>query len=203
MEKFNSKLWIWLIPSKSAIKNIYDLTNDISKIYDLSFFLKQDFSIPHLTLFQGKFTDEEMVIKLVREIDFSSFKREQFIKWISLWAKKILFLDCRPSNDLQIMHEQIYNKLFPICEWESADSQNFEDITNGQQKSFEETWYPFSLCEYLPHFTLAHILDLPQDINDIILKESNIGTSINFDRLVIYKVGDLGRCTDLIYEKKI
>ncbi len=206
MIKFNYRLGVGLIPVEVSVAQIYNLTQDLSNQYDLSFWIKSGLSIPHVTLFQGIFKSEEEVIKKMENVDISSFNRTQSLLGLSVWAQKILFLDCKKSIDLSDLHKNIYNVLFPLCEKKSADPQKFVNITEGQQKSFDTTGYPFSLNEYLPHFTVAHFVT-PGLINKFELsnffEKSNLSKKIVFKKIVLYRVGDLGRCSDFIYEQNL
>ncbi|HEY5713929.1 MAG TPA: hypothetical protein VIT68_01110 [Candidatus Gracilibacteria bacterium] len=203
MDKYPHRLGIGLIPSPDEIKAIYGLSQDLTQSQDLSFFLQPGISIPHLTLFQGKFSDESAVIKALSSIDLSSFTPQQIIKGISVWAQKIVFLDCLKSQDLADLHTQVFKVLFPLCEGTSADPQNFQGITEGQQKAFEATGYPFSREEYLPHFTLAHLSNPQIGSPPETLSHSKVLSEVHFTKLVVYRVGDLGACLDFAYEKSI
>jgi 2'-5' RNA ligase len=191
MNGYNCRLGAGLIPAESQIFDIYNLAEKLSTQCDLSFWVRPGISVPHVTLFQGRFKSNEEVIQALREVDFSYLNNKQTLSGLSLWAQKIIFLDCKESKDLQRVHENVYSALFPLC---------------GQQRSFDTTGYPFSLEEYLPHFTIAHLRNPGQkrkhNIQKIFeeLMQDNI---IVFERAVLYKIGDLGRCLDFVYERKL
>lgn len=205
MKTCNHKLGFGLIPIKEHQDLIYSLAEKLAQRIDLSFYLKSGESIPHLTLFQGRFVSVEEVVKKMETLDFSFLGRNQKLIGLSQWAKKIIFLDCVNNHELQTAHEKVYHALFPMCEGKSADPQNFQDITKGQQKSFNETGYPFSLKEYLPHFTIAHIENPEVDESaqlDKVYQTINLRT-ITFERIVVYIVGELGRCLEFAFEKNL
>lgn len=206
MNEYNHRLGVGLIPGESQISKIYDLAEKLSTQNDLSFWVKPGISVPHVTLFQGRFKSEEEVIKAIKGIDFSYLNSKQALSGLSVWAQKIIFLDCERSEYLQKAHESVYNALFPLCEGKSADPQQFKGITDGQQRSFDKTGYPFSLEEYLPHFTIAHLRNPEQTekhhFREIFEKSSLVDTVV-FDRIVLYRVGDLGKCFDFVYERKL
>jgi len=202
------KLGVGLIPVEEQQEQIYSLVARIKQQFDLTFATEQDVSIPHLTLFQGVYQNEAQVVDIVRSIDFSQFSRWQPVKGLSAWAEKILFLDCERTTDLYQAHLRVFEKLFPLYEGKSADPQDFVGITPGQQRSFNETGYPFSRQEYLPHFTLAHLKDtslykLPntQEKLNRLITDSPLRQRIDFERFVVYRVGPLGACKELTYER--
>lgn len=205
--RFYHKLGIGLIPETNQIEQIYNLINQIFKKYNLSFATQEGVSIPHLTLFQGKYRDKGEVINKLKSLDLK-LSETYLIQGLSIWARKIIFLDLIKTDSLQQTHNNIYQALFPLCEGKSADPQKFEGITPGQQKSFDETGYPFSLEEYLPHFTLAHIRELQNKLEETeselnkLLKKSRL-EQITFDKLVVYRVGLLGSCINFAYEQKL
>ena len=208
MANYEHKLGVGLVPSSRSVDEVYALVTRIGEAAQLGFATAQGVSIPHLTLFQGKYRSEEEVVERVRTIDFSFFPREARVLDISVWAKKIVFLDLERTEGFRRAHEFVFHALFPLCEGKSADPQKFEGITAGQEKSFEETGYPFSLAEYLPHITLAHLGAVPQDA---LREESRLRTAIKdflpravaFEKLVVYRVGPLGSCTDIVWERKL
>jgi 2'-5' RNA ligase len=202
--KNDNPLGIGLIPNTTFIEKIYSFTSDLENRYDLIFSVRPGVSIPHLTLFQGRFENEKEIIKLVSEIENFSIKK-QSIQGFSIWARKILFLDCEKCQSLQDLHNRVFKNLSSVNIGNSADPQNFVGITPGQQKSYIETGYPFSLVEYLPHFTLAHFREQPnpETLKEVqkLFQKFGINKTLTFDKLVIYRVGDKGRCKDIIYEK--
>ena len=208
METYNHRLGIGLIPIKDQIKIIYRLAEQISKQEPLSFFLQPELSTPHLTLFQGRFQSEVEFIRQVQQTDFSYLNKTQTIAGLSVWAKKIIFLDCIKSPDIQRAHTETYTKLFSLCEGKSADPQVFEGITEQEQQSFDQTGYPFSLDAYLPHITMAHTKALQTNNNltarlQQALKESSLGNTLIFEKLVVYRVGDSGKCEGIAYERNL
>lgn len=204
------RLGIGLIPTEEQQEQIYYLVDSLKKEFDLTFATEPGVSIPHLTLFQGVYQDEAQVIDATTSLDLSQVSRYQPIKGVSIWAQKILFLDCERTPSLYHAHLQVFEKLFPLCEGKSADPQNFIDITEDQQRSFNETGYPFSRQEYLPHFTLAHLRDTTLYQNpdtqrqlNRLLEETSLINGVNFERLVVYRVGPLGACKEFAYERTL
>ncbi|MEK6909557.1 MAG: hypothetical protein AABW61_00595 [Candidatus Aenigmatarchaeota archaeon] len=203
---YTQSLGIGLIPIEEQQDQIYELVDRIKQEFDLTFATERGISIPHLTLFQGVYQDESQVVNTISSTSIS-LPRHQPVKGLTIWAQKILFLDCEKTPDLYQAHNRVFERLFPLCEGKSADPQNFIGITSGQQKSFNETGYPFSLQEYLPHFTLSHLKDptlyiqptTQQRLNDL-LSISPIRKGIDFEKLIVYRVGLLGACKEFVYQ---
>lgn len=216
VSEFVHKFGVGIIPDAEGIQQVYNLAQKIHATYPMSFHLKPWFSIPHVTLFQWKFRTQEEAVQAMQGVDFSTLSKKQIIQWLTIRALKIVFLDCERSHDLKAAHNAVYDALSPICEGKSADPQNFKWITDGQQRSFDETGYPFSQEEYLPHFTIGHIVTPVTDpavdtaekreIEEWlarILEESGIWDTMKFEKVVLYKVGDLGACLEFAYEQNI
>jgi 2'-5' RNA ligase len=207
--EYKHNLGIALIPSEEDTNKIYQLIDEVGMDYALSFATDKGVSMPHVTLFAGKYNNLETPINVLENFNISRISRKQKIKNMEIWAEKILFLNLLKGKDLQEAHNYFFSNLFPRSSGKPADPQDFKGITLEQQKSFNETGYPFSEQEYLPHFTLAHFQNIPKhkiyrevSLNDI-LEEFYMGEEINFDKLALFKMGKLGACKEIIYEKDI
>lgn len=203
----SSPYGIGLIPSDKDIENFYKLMEVVSNEFDLSFSCKKNISIPHLTIFQGIFSDEKRLILKLNEVNLN-LNNILKISGISIWANKIIFLDFELTKDLHDFHTQVFNSVFPLSDKESADPQSFKDISELEQRMYEETGYPFSLTAYKPHITMAHLATPLKETDasrlNSILSESEFEKEIKFKKLVIYKVGKLGRCKDnFFFEKEL
>lgn len=198
---FDYKLGVGLIPTKRQVDSSYSLARIISSQHTTSFVTTPGISIPHVTLFQGKFKDESSIVEKLKKLDTEYLNVEQQLTGLSVWANNIVFLNCKKRDDLQQLHEAVYESLFPLCEGVSADPQKFDSITAGQQKSLDKTGYPFSGAEYMPHFTIAHLEEkvAESELN----KLSEKLTQVRFEKLVIYRVGKKGACTEFIYTKQL
>lgn len=199
-------LGVGLIPGTKDTATLAKMAQRAAQTFDLSFFLKPPSSLPHVTLFQGVFPSEEEVIRKVRAVDYSFLSSSQKIQGMDIFAKKVLFITLQNSKDLQRAHELTFHMLSPLCNKAPADTQDLQGITAGQKKSLVATGYPFSRQEFLPHFTLAHFrvppkkgAVLPQLTKTLLA--SSLGKTISFEKLVVYKVGPLGRCVSLVYQK--
>ncbi|MFA5995928.1 MAG: hypothetical protein WCW27_01585 [Patescibacteria group bacterium] len=195
------KLGVGLLPTVSSQNKIYQLVNELKKTIPLAFAAQSDVSISHLTLFQGKFEFEQVVHKVIEQLEAPKNINQLMVKNLSIWAEKIIFLDFYNTAVSQQFHEQIFNILFPICEGKSADPQAFTDISQDEQTSFDKIGYPFSLKAYKPHITLAHIK--VDQINKPILLPIPDFKIVEFESLVVYKVEELGACREFIYKRLI
>lgn len=212
MEKFPHKLGIGVIPTPEEGAQMYALVEKLQRQFPLRFAMVLGVSRPHLTLFQGKFPSEKSVIEIAEQFDPHSIGRTHRIDALDVWAERVVFLNIVRDPKMMHAHQEAFDRLFSRCEGRSADPQKFVDITEAQQHAFDTTGYPFSGEEaYVPHFTVAHIEDplppkaeIQRRLSDI-LTASPLGQkgSITFDTLMVYKVGEKGACTELIYEKKI
>lgn len=200
------KLGIGLVPYQHDQERIYDLVASIAEKFDLGFQTARGVSIPHLTLFQGVYTDADAVAQTLSTIDLTFLSAAEQVRGLSIWAQKIVFLDFEKSDRLSRAHEMVYRALRPLASGVSADPQNFQGITAGQQQSFASTGYPFSLDEYLPHVTLAHLKKNLKDADDAVvqlaqlLAHSGFPQEIQFEKLVAYRVGPLGACKEFVPE---
>ena len=202
--KFKYNLGIALIPSLEDIDNLYSLVNDISTTFPLSF-TTTGLNIPHVTLFAGKYKTPFPVIDAVEDYTTSKIKKTQDIEGMGIWAEKIIFLNLK-KEALRDVHRYFFQTASPFSKKKPTDSQNFNGITSGQQRSLNKTGYPFSLYEYLPHFTLAHFKEIPEnkkeiesDLNEI-LRDHNM-KQVKFENLVIFNMSPLGACQEVIWNK--
>lgn len=207
-------LGVALLPESGEQERLYDFTRQIHKKYALSFKMTPQVSVPHVSIFQGHFSCAEWVIEQLKNVELNSVLMNLELSSLSLWARKILFLNLTPNVVLSQLHDTVFQQLFikPYCSGLSADPQIFQNITEGQRESFFKTGYPFSQKEYLPHFTVAHLnRDKVSDSEKVIDNHLNhlfkdyFGNlkQIIFTKLIVFSVGDLGCCQDIIFEAKI
>ena len=206
---FQPKLGFALVPTTPDQKIIYDLAEQLNLEFDLGFRVTPENAIPHLTGFQGVFSDIDKVIKKLASLDFSFIEKEQTVEGISFWAKKIIFLDYEFNTSLEQFHQLLIQTFEKGIDYEgtSADPQVFEGLTTGQEESFEQTGYPFYGDEFLPHTTLAHLKAAPNtDLRKILAsvrKKSTLSESITFTKFVVFEVETLGKSTKVLWERDI
>lgn len=200
-----------LLPTSYEQNKLYDFTQLINEKYALSFKITPNITLPHVSLFQGCFSNSEWVIDQLRTIVFNPVLVNFECSSLSLWARKIIFLNLTNNMALSALHNTIFQRLFieGFCSGTSADPQAFQEITVGQKKSFTETGYPFSQKEYLPHFTLAHFnLDsitaskevMENELNNLFQEYFRGVRNMSFEKFIIFSVGNLGICKDVLFE---
>lgn len=202
------KLGIGLVPIREDQERIYRLVEELGLHLEVGFKTESGISIPHITLFQGMFENEEEINHIGRDLDLTDLSQEHFPVGISIWAQKILFLNLTKERDLLNLHYEAFARAFPLCAGKPADTQKLEGITREQQRSLDRTGSPFVGDTYLPHFTLAHLAEVPEDfeeteeeLNKVL--ETCIKGPLKFDKLVVYEVGELGACKRIIYERSL
>ncbi len=206
---FEHKLGFALVPHEDDQKKIYELSDILNKNLDLGFRVTPESAIPHITGFQGIFADIEMIKIRLNTLNFSFLDRNQSIQGLSLWAQKIIFLDYKNTQLLRQFHQLIIDTFEKGTDYQgtSADPQNFDGITSGQQAAFDMTGYPFYGDEFLPHTTMAHLQkaqsqEEKSSLNQFI-KRSSIGDTIEFIKVVIFEVEALGKSTNILWEKDL
>jgi 2'-5' RNA ligase len=197
---YSYKLGVGLIPTPAHQYNIYHLVQQLQNTIPLSFATLPAASTPHLTLFQGKYHSQNDVISAVQQLSTIIPTTLTSLN-LGIWAEKIIFLNFKNTPILQQFHEELFQILFPLCEGKSADPQHFQGISPAEQNSFMETGYPFSLHAYSPHVTLAHLSTATNTIRLPILPPEL--QQVQFEKLVVYRVEELGACKHYIWESKI
>tara|TARA_Y100000310_G_scaffold345862_1_gene471692 strand:- start:3273 stop:3893 length:621 start_codon:yes stop_codon:yes gene_type:complete len=202
--KYNCKLGIGLIPRDQ--ERIYQLVETIDSNFGLGFKTEPGVSIPHITLFQGRFKEEESVNEVVRVLDIADLSLDSVGVGIDIWARKILFLNIDKTKELSRLHYETFARVFPLCAGKPADAQNLVGISLEQRKSLDATGFPFTGSLYLPHFTLAHLDIVPrgsclEDLNGI--SKPYLAKPFKFDKLVTYEAGKFGACKKVLYERLI
>lgn len=200
------KLGIGLIPDSKSHRYI---SKSIKKVYDLNIIKKHKKNIYHMTLFQGNFKDLEKIINKFENLNFDKVLQEQEIKRVNIWIKEWLFLEFKKNKKLANIHNKIVDQLSPYHTGKAVDFLNEGMMTPGQRKSFKETGYQFSKKEFMPHITIGHlkeynkyIKELTKDLNNK-LKRPLYSRKIYFNRVVIYKIGENGACTNIISKKNL
>lgn len=198
-------LGLALVPVSEDVERIRHLSNSFEQAgVSFSFALHQDKGlIPHLSIMQGVFADCEAAMAAVERLDKSEIEPSLSVSDLSIWATKILFLNFRKAQWLMRLHQSVFHLWIAVAQRASADPQKFRGITPGQQASFDNTGYPFSLNEYAPHITVGHCSEegsqsLLLPINSL-LSETRL-EEIKFRRLVVFKVEPLGACREIIRE---
>ena len=192
-------LGVALIPTAEHQERIYRSVGDLNRLLDFVFCPAPDTSIPHLSLFQGRYRNEKDVVSIIDSMNFSDVSQTQRISGFSFWAEDIFFMDIKRSEDLYRTHNRVFNELFPLVKI-SRRPQKISGITEGQRKSLKETGYPFSLKEFYPHITLAKVKEESKKYLESLLPLSDFA-KIVFDRVIVFRVGDFGACKDVVYEK--
>lgn len=205
-----TNLGLALIPVASDRSRIRDAVALLEKsIGPFSFALyKQRDAIPHLSLMQGVFENDEEALSALEDVDFSRVRSSLDVSQLHLWARKIIFLNLEPVDWLTQLHENIVNAWLPLVAKEPADPQDFDGISEGQRHSYEKTGYPFALGEFIPHITLAH-LDKPiSDAEEFAreleeLRRFRIQQYVRFEKVAIFRVEPLGVCREIVDEWEI
>lgn len=201
---------IALVPCKQDILRIRELTEQLEESKrEFSFALhKRKDAIPHLSLLQGVFDDSSVAMEALTGLDPTAIHPILTVKNLNIWATNIVFLNFILSEELLELHNQICDRWFARSSRVSADPQHFTCITEGQRKSFEETGYPFSRQEFLPHITLAHLAVATPNAHSTVATPSTHATlppsalpeSITFEKIALFRVEPLGVLTETIAE---
>lgn len=201
---------IALVPRKQDILLIRELTEQLEEPkhkFSFSLHTRTD-AIPHLSLLQGVFDDSSVAMEALTGLAPFDINPTLTVMNLSIWATKIVFLNFIPGEELLGLHNQICDRWFARSSRVSADPQQFSGITEGQRKSFEETGYPFSRQEFLPHVTLAHLavstggahLDMATPTTHATVPPSALPESIIFEKIALFAVKPLGVCTNFLAE---
>jgi hypothetical protein len=194
-----------LVPTDEATRQVQEFVSLLAvNGFKFDFALHTADSIPHLSLMQAVFDSSDLAIDVVANLKLSELDRNFRINDVSIWATRIVFLNFELSEALKRLHVDVFNLWHAIARSGSADPQTFEGITVGQQESFRKTGYPFSLDEYLPHITLAHLKEKNSDSKDVLrmneLLETSLPRTLAFQKLVVFAVEPLGACRKIIKE---
>jgi hypothetical protein len=205
---YEHKLGIGFTLRKDQQEDVYRYIEHLGRDFEFSFAAKRNESIPHLTLFQGKFTREENVISLAHNFYLHPELKRQPVKGVSIFDGKIVFLDTKKTPIIDKTHWAAFTVFRPLCEGKPADPQEFPSISSGQWDMYNKHGYLFSLDEYLPHFTLAHLKERSTSLrkDEVAMNDSLLGfvpSMLTFDKFVVYRVGELGRCTSFAYERPL
>ncbi len=197
-----------LVPTEAARIQVQEFVSALAADgFAFTFALHTADSIPHLSLMQAVFANPAPAIEFIDKLDFSALDKQFQISEISVWATRIVFLNFTLPPQLKRLHVQTFNAWQSIACSGSADPQAFEGITLGQQESFRTTGYPFSLDQYLPHITLAHLQDKDIDGNVVAkmnaLREKSMPRVLSFQKLVVFAVEPLGICRKIIKERTL
>lgn len=197
-------LGIALVPANEHLERVRRLVSACeNQGMNFSFALHRDSSlIPHLSIMQGVFADSNEAIAVADAIDRSELVVSLVVSNLSIWARKILFLNFVETNWLKRFHKNAFHSWMPLSKRTSADPQKFTGITAGQQAAYDDTGYPFALAEYAPHITLAHFAEEQSEASKDfprLLAESELN-EVQFERLVVFKVEPLGACREILRE---
>jgi len=203
------KLAIALFPDKKGCDALFSFAAALSKSFDFSFCLNHK-EFPHVSLAQGVFSSAEPLKEIVQHFNPKQLTNPQKIDGVHIWAGKIVFLSLRPTAELQNLHAEIFSGLLPAISGEPADPQTFDNISEEQRASIKLFGYPFAFSEFLPHFTIAHLMQSPPQTHIASLQESMQSIwskekipQLLFEKIAVFEVEPLGICRRLLYESKI
>lgn len=225
-----SNLGIGLTPDEANQKAIFALADKIASNFETSYVLREGSEIPHLTLFKGTFKSESSVIERLKTFDLSSLRSSYPVVGIGLWDSRIVFLDFLKLDSILSAHTRLFEMLFPMALGTSTDPRavkefkNFKDLENSKNfNSFKnstasqeasrpsafEIQFPFSLRDYHPHITLAHLNSSQQDpisqtshLNTL-LKDSAVSDEVDFDKLAVYRASPFGAMRSTVLEREL
>jgi hypothetical protein len=206
-----------LIPSQNDCQALHSLLAESeARGADFDFALNTSNSISHLSLMQATFDNENTPVELLESLNLQSLASQHIgrilsqpmaVSGISVWAKKIVFLNFVIVPELKQLHCDVANLWLPHALMASADPQSFEGISDGQKQSIGKTGYPFCYDEYLPHITLGHLKNTDHAEANLMLLNGLLKTdlpqAIFFDSLIAFAVEPLGLCRRIIREWKL
>ncbi len=201
-------LGLALIPPQEICEHIRNFVGSMADDgLEFSFALDQSESVPHVSVFQSTFESPDDAIAVVDSMDRSMIEACLHVSELSIWATRILFLNFALPAGLKRFHRNVFREWRKRASRGSADPQFFTGITQGQQASYDQTGYPFSLDQYLPHITLAHLKD--PTMGQLLFERKKplltkmLPPMIHFEKLVAFTVEPLGICTQIRREWKL
>ena len=196
------KLGVAILPDSNSSDYILSVVEIIKKL-NIPYLKWNEKNTPHMTLFQGKIKESPVVINEINKIQVDSSLRVQKVMGFNVWAYEWLFLEFEKSPRLVELHNSIVDSLLKHRIGNAVDFLDEEAMTSGQKKSFSETGYQFTYEEFNPHITLFQLIPKQKD-NVALTKRLNREIkvqNITFNKLVVYRTGPGGACTDILLDR--
>ena len=198
---------IAVLPDAHAKHSIINMSTKIASIIPLRFQLGDSKNLPHLTLYQSVF-DEEQTEELKKELDRISIPLFLFVslfafepRHIAIFSSSFIFLDVALNDNLYGVHYGTLERFRHLRAKNNAPAQELRGLTEAEIENIR--WYgsPFCRKEFRPHITLGRA---ESPISDEQL--ANIRSACCMPspfmcppELVLYRAGVDGECLEILH----
>lgn len=208
-----SNLGIGLTPQEAHQKAIFALAEKIASNFATSYVLREGSEIPHLTLFKGTFKNEASVIDRLKKFDLSTLRGSYPVVGTGLWDSSIVYLDFLKLDSILSAHTRLFELLFPLARGTSTDPRAVKSAAcapdEENRSSAFDIQFPFSLRDYHPHITLAHLegdgkcADHTVSVLNALLKDSEVSGEVEFDKLAVYRASPFGAMRSTVFGREL
>lgn len=194
--------------------HIIGFVENIARSDSLSFQIDRAHALPHISVWQGCFLNHTQVINAVAEAPLPSNMPSIELPAVTVWAKKILFLQAEPRNYFVELQRAIRQAVDPFRERGSADPQDFKSVSTAESASYLATGYPFTEDPFgalLPHITLGHF---SSELSGTVIDTKNVeltglwknyssNSTIRADKFIVFEVEPKGACSKIRWAAKL
>ncbi|MBI4095580.1 MAG: hypothetical protein HY438_01830 [DPANN group archaeon] len=206
------KLGVGLLPDEILRTATIELAKTLRTKHNTSYELGNE-TYPHLTLFQGKFENQEQVISAAEQLAETHRGISLTVGNLELWAETFVFLNAIPGQAILNLHYAAGDALRPLALTAKNSiapigiEQKLAGITDAEAVSLQRTGYPFALAPK-PHWTIGRISRnapfYPEEVDELVhgllgRQGSNIrGYNLAAEKLIVYEAGIDGSCTNIL-----
>ncbi|MFF3356761.1 2'-5' RNA ligase family protein [Streptomyces sp. NPDC002917] len=202
------RLGVALLPCTDHTRSAIRLQKEVGGDHSLQPSLSSSGNLPHLTIFQGPFTDALVptrelagivgALKLPRELTLASTGIVyQATGWIFMSVERTALLDRLQEVALEALDPYLERTAFDT----SKETRHFSD---NERASFAKYGYRYTGDAYAPHITLGRT---GEDVALELVRSAPDRTSVpeewTFDRLSFYVMGEHGAHAEKLAERTL
>lgn len=202
-----SWLGVALLPSADHLLTAIQLQEEIGGEYQLHPALAADGNLPHVTVFQGPFSDsldpETVLEKVGRSMALKEVRLAtvgivyQPTGWVFLSLAKPPLMVGLQQAALDVLDSHLDREAFDTAK----DTTRFSE---SERASFAQYGYRYTGDAYAPHITLGRAEEqIAQEVVRTASERASIPTDWMFDRLSVYVMGEHGAHAQTLAERAL
>jgi 2'-5' RNA ligase len=191
---------IVLLPSKEVSQKAIELSQKISKEFEVFFVLNEESRIPHVSLYHSAYPAEN--IPKVKEVieDIANITASFPVELTNVFWQKEGWLDFQAdkSEPLINLHNQVVERLnsFRKDNLMESDKEDFSSLSKGEQESINLYGYRHARELFRPHLTITRL----KNGNAVTVSKELDGNNLSFDAtdIALCRLGNYGTCVYLL-----
>ncbi|MGW7024398.1 2'-5' RNA ligase family protein [Streptomyces decoyicus] len=202
-----SWLGVALLPSADHLLSAIRLQEEVGGEHRLHPALAADGNLPHVTVFQGPFSDSLDPETVLEKIGRSTALKEirlatvgivyQPTGWVFLSLAKPPLMVGLQQAALDVLDSHLDRRAFDTAK----DTTRFSE---SERASFAQYGYRYTGDAYAPHITLGRAEErIAQDVVHTASERTSIPTDWVFDRLSVYVMGEHGAHAQTLAERAL